>query len=48
MCLVNTDPSNKKGVHWCALCVYKDKIYFYDTFNRNYKNLSKNWINKNG
>ena len=46
MCIVNTDPSNKKGLHWTALCVYKDKVYFYDTFNRNYKKLSKNWLNK--
>ena len=37
MCIANTDPSNIKGVHWCALCVYKDNIYIYDTFDRNYK-----------
>ena len=41
MCIVNTDPTNKTGQHWCALYVYKDKIYFYDTFDRNYKKLSK-------
>ena len=36
---------NKKGVHWCFLSKYKNKIYFYDSFDRNYKNLNSKWKN---
>ena len=44
MCIINTD--DKKGVHWCALYKYKNKNYFYDSYNRNFKSF-KNWKNKN-
>ena len=46
MAIINTDPSKKPGIHWTALYKYKNKTYIYDTFDRNYKKLSKNWINK--
>ena len=51
-CIVNTDSNNKPGTHWTCLFKYKDKIYFYDSFARDYKILSpywkhKKWINTN-
>ncbi len=51
MCIINTD--NKKGIHWVACYKYRNKIYCYDSFNRNVKTLSqfwsnqKNWVNAN-
>ena len=52
MCIINTDPTYKKGLHWLGLYKYDNKIYVYDSFGRNYKTLSphfknKRWINVN-
>ena len=44
MCIINTD--DKKGVHWCCLYKYENNIYFYDSFARSDKLLSKFWKNK--
>ena len=38
-CIVNTDATNKPGTHWTCLFKYKDKIYFYDSFARDYRIL---------
>ena len=38
---------NLKVCTWCSLIKYQNVIYFYDNFGRNYKRLSKYWINKN-
>ena len=51
-CIVNTDNHTRPGIHWCCLFIYQDKIYFYDSFGRDYKILSpfwytKRWINTN-
>ena len=45
-CIINTDPSNKSGTHWCALYKHKNIVYFFDSFGRNYKILSKFWKHK--
>ena len=49
MCIINTD--NKKGIHWCSLYKYKNKYWFYDSYNRNYKSFktwkNQKWINAN-
>ena len=45
-CILNTDDSEHKGIHWCSLYKYNNKYYFYDSYNRDYKILSKNWKNK--
>ena len=51
MCIVNTDDSSKSGTHWVALYKYTNKTYFYDSFDREAKSLSKffdkKWINAN-
>ena len=53
MCIVNTDPDYKSGIHWCACYKYNNKTYVYDSYDRNVKSLSKywkhkhNWINAN-
>ena len=47
MCIVNTDDSSKNGTHWCSLYKYKNKTYFYDSFDREAKSLSKFWKDKN-
>ena len=49
-CTVNTDSNNTPGTHWTCLFKYKDKKYFYDSFD--YRKLSpywkhKKWINVN-
>ena len=46
MCIVNTDPSNKPGMHWIACYKYRNKTYTYDSFYGNVKSLSKYWKNK--
>ena len=45
MCIINTD--NKKGEHWVACYRYNNKTYTYDSFDRDVKELSKYWKNKN-
>ena len=45
-CLLNTDDSKHKGIHWCSLYRYNNNYYFYDSYNRDYKLLSKHWKNK--
>lgn len=45
-CILNTDPHDKPGLHWVAIVKYNNQIYFYDSYNRNYKTLSKHWKNK--
>ena len=53
MCIVNTDPNYKSGIHWCACYKYKNKTFVYDSYDRDVKSLSKfwktkhNWINAN-
>jgi len=51
MCIVNTDDSSKPGMHWIALYKYKNKTYFYDSYYRKAKSLSKffdkKWVNAN-
>ena len=43
-CILNTDDSKHDRTHWCCLYRYKDgHHYFYDSYNRSYKNLSKYW-----
>jgi len=47
-CMVlNTDTSDKPGVHWVGL-ISDDagNTYFYDSYRRSYKTLSKHWRNK--
>jgi hypothetical protein len=46
--ILNTDDSKHDGMHWVALMRGDDDItYFYDSFHRPYKSLSKHWIHKN-
>lgn len=45
-CIINTDPSHKSGVHWCALYCHNNHIYFYDSYKRPYYTLSKFWKSK--
>jgi hypothetical protein len=50
MCIINTDPSTKKGLHWIAIYKYNNRKYFYDSFARDYRKLSpyfknKRWVN---
>ena len=46
MYIINTD--NKKGVHWIACYKYRNKIFCYDSFDRDIKTLSQFWSkNKN-
>jgi len=50
-CIVNSDPSTKSGLHWCALYKhklnkYKSVIYFFDSFGRNPSEVSKYFKNK--
>jgi len=33
-CIVNTDSSKRKGMHWCAICRVNNTNYFYDSFGR--------------
>ena len=44
MCIINTD--NKQGIHWIACYKCRNKTYVYDSFDRNFKTLSKYWKNK--
>jgi hypothetical protein len=46
MCIINTDPSSKKGMHWIALYSFNNRKYFYDSFGRDYKKLSPNFKHK--
>lgn len=46
-CILNTDAHNEPGLHWVAIVNYNNEIYFYDSYNRDYKKLSKHWKNKN-
>jgi len=36
--IINTDPHDKPGLHWVALAKYRNKIYYYDSFDRPLKN----------
>ena len=45
-CIINTDPQYKNGMHWCSLFKFKNNTYFYDSYSRNFKLLSKYWKNK--
>lgn len=33
-CIINLDTSNEPGSHWVALFKYRNKTYFFDSFNR--------------
>jgi hypothetical protein len=46
MCIINTDDSKHNGTHWLSLIKFHDKIYCYDSFNRNYRKLSPYFANK--
>ena len=46
MCIINTDPSTKKGMHWVALFAYKNRKFFFDSFARGDKKLSPNFKHK--
>ena len=41
MCVINTDPHNKPGLHWLALYKYRNVYYVFDSFGRDVKTLSK-------
>ena len=43
--IINTDSINEPGTHWIAVYKYKNKFYFYDTFNRKIQTLSKYFKN---
>lgn len=45
-CIINNKPKGDKGEHWVAIAKKGNKTYYYDTFNRSLKKLSKEWINK--
>ena len=50
MCIINTDPSTKKGMHWIGITKHDNKIYAFDSFGRKIQKLSlnfkhKKWIN---
>ena len=45
--IINTDPTNKPGMHWLGVYKYKSKFYIFDSFNRPIKSLSKFFKNKN-
>ena len=52
MFIVNNKSSRQKGVHFISVSKYKNKVYAYDTFNRDVHKLSnqwrhKSWINAN-
>jgi len=40
-CIVNTDASNKAGLHWLAVYKHKNKYYVFDSFGRDVHKLSK-------
>ena len=42
-CILNTKTSNESGEHWIALKFYDNNIYFFDTYDRDYKTLSPLW-----
>ena len=44
--ILNTEPSNKSGIHWVAFYKKNKRLYAYDSFNRNINNLSKLWKHK--
>ena len=45
-CIINTDSSRQAGTHWCGLYKYRDIYYFFDSFSRDHKTISKYWKNK--
>jgi hypothetical protein len=47
MLITNTQSNKQGGEHWIGLYKYNDKTYFFDSFARDYKTLSKYWKNKN-
>ena len=44
--ILNTDSSKKPGTHWVGFYKINDKLYYYDSFRRSKKELSKFWKNK--
>ena len=44
--ILNTEPSNKSGIHWVAFYKRSKSLYGYDSFNRNINKLSKFWKHK--
>ena len=45
--IINTEPSNQKGLHWVAFFKKNKRLFGYDTFNRDVKHLSNLWRNIN-
>ena len=45
VCILNTDPHNKPGLHWLALYRYINVYYVFDPFGRNVKKHSLNTSN---
>ena len=43
MCIVNTDDSKGRGVHWNAYYKYRNIICVYDSFDRDVKSLLEHW-----
>ena len=44
--ILNTEPSDKSGIHWVSFYKRNKRFYAYDSFNRNINNLSKFWKHK--
>jgi len=45
-CILNIQNSDHRGEHWVALYNECKCIYFFDTYNRNYKDLNEHFTNK--
>ena len=47
--IINTDPSYSPtgGTHWVAVYKHNKKFYYYDSFNRDVRQLSKFWHKSN-
>ena len=46
MFIINTDPSNKPGMHWISIYKYNKKFFGFDSYGRRIQTLSKYWKNK--
>jgi len=46
MFIINNKSSKQKGEHFLAISKYKNKVYAYDSFNRDVHKLSKYWRHK--
>ena len=46
MFIINTDPQNRPGTHWCSVYKYNKTFYVFDSFARDVHALSKFWRSK--